>query len=512
MSTSPYSITALRHSTWQFLTGKAISALLTFAILLWLVRLLPIEEYGAYVIMVAGMELVFALSGLGLPWLAARFLPEYHLYASGAVLAEMCRKLLIWQMLSLLFFVMLIATLLDSYLAWVGLERFHTSVQIYLVVLLVEGLGRFLREALLSPLMLQGEVRLSMVLRQLSFLALIAILDFIDHGALPWIICAELAASTLGMLIAVILLCRRLRGLQDQLIEPNWSVPALASQWHIVWRMYAAQLLTLTYSPQVFINLIQRTLGVEATALFGFLSSLQGQISRYLPATLLSSLIRPKLMASYVSGGGMAELSRNANLAGKLSLFALMPLLPLAALGGGAFVYWLSAGKFMDSDLLLLGLMLVLVPYSQRQLNDTVAVASGHSGLCTRAAISGLIMLPLMWVMLQLDLGLWAAVIAIGLGHFLHNIVVVVGVARYGYQSDWTGLAKLILSAFVAYGGSFLLRLVSPDTLISSWLLVVVQCTVVALIYLLCAWLVKPFTSSERNRINTIVKRRIFIW
>ncbi len=502
----------MRRGAWQFLTGQAVSAMLTVVILLWLVRLLPVDAYGAYAILVAGAELGIALAGLGLPWLAVRYLPEYRLHASGPALTGLCRRLLVWQALAFLASVAVFATLLDIYLTWARLDNFHTPAQIYLAVFLVEGLGRFLRDALMGPLMLQNQARVSTVLRQFSFLTLITAMNFTGYSTLLWVAWAELAASALGMVVALILLWRHLYSLRDRTGQPEWFAPALAAQWHVARRMYAAHLLTLAYSPQVFINLIQRTLGAEATALFGFLSNLQGQISRYLPATLLSSLIRPKLVASYVSGSGMDELSRTANLAGKLSLFALMPLVALAALVGDSLVAWLSGGKFTDSGWLLLGLMLVLIPYSQRQLNDSVAVASGHASLCTWAAASGIIMLPLMWFMLQSGLGLWAAIIAIGLGHLLHNIVVVTGVSKLGYRADRLGFVKLVVSALAAYGVSMLLRLESADAWAPSWLLVVLRCALAVLAYLACAWWLKPFSASERARINSLLNRRIFVW
>ena len=209
----------------------------------------------------------------------------------------------------------------------------------------------------------------------------------------------------------------------------------------------------------------------------------------------------------------MAELSRNANLAGKLSLFALMPMLALAALAGDPLVAWLSGGKFANSGWLLLGFMLGLVPYSQRQLIESVAVTSGHTNLCIWAAASGLVMLPFMWAMLQLGLGLWAAVIAIGFGHFLFNVVMVVGLSKQAsYRTDWVGCIKLTVSALTAYGVSMLLYLQSADTWASPWLLVVLQCVLALLVYLVFAWLVKPFAADERDRINTLIKRRIFVW
>jgi hypothetical protein len=88
-------ITHLRNSIWYFLTGKVVSAVMTFFILFWVVRLLTLEEYGVYITLVPGMELVIAISGLGLPWLAARYLPEYRLHASGSLIQRLAWGLLL---------------------------------------------------------------------------------------------------------------------------------------------------------------------------------------------------------------------------------------------------------------------------------------------------------------------------------------------------------------------------------------------------------------------------------
>ena len=84
--TSPYSAAALKRSAVHALAGKGISALLTFSILLLVVRLLPVAQYGAYVSLVAALEAALAVSSIGLPWMTARYLPEYSLHADGAVL------------------------------------------------------------------------------------------------------------------------------------------------------------------------------------------------------------------------------------------------------------------------------------------------------------------------------------------------------------------------------------------------------------------------------------------
>lgn len=504
MSREVYSGHAVRRAAWQFLTGKAASAVLTFAILLWLVRLLPVAEYGAYVVLIAAVELGFAVAGLGLSWLAARYLPDYRMHADGARVARLCRRLVLWRALALIVLAVVLALAMDAYLRWAGLPGHRSAAWLALVLLVTEGLGRFLREGMMAPLMLQGQARLSLVLRQLAFLGAIAGLMFAEHPELNWVLTAEVGASALGLLAAIIAITRHLYALRTQECEPGWTQPRLAEQWRIALRMYAADLITLAYSPQVFLNLVQRALGAEAAALFGFLRALFEQAARYLPATLLFSVLRPKLMASYLQDD-MAALARQVNLAGKLSLFVLLPLVVLVALGGDSLVALLSGHKFEAGGYYLLGLLLALVPTSQRQLIETVAVAAGWAGLCTLGSALGMMALPLMLFLLYWGLGLWAPVLAILFGQIVFNVTVLKGLARLGYRADWQGATKLTASAFLAW-------LAASATLLGErnaiWL--VPACLLAALVFLVAAWGLHAFSAEERQRLDGMLGRRLF--
>lgn len=503
MNTEVYSVPALKRAVWQFLTGKALSAALTFIILLWLVRLLPLAEYGAYVVLIAGTELGFALAGLGLPWLAARYLPDYRLHADGKTLSNFCGRLILWQMLAFVVLAIGIAGLMGAYLNWAGLSAHRTAAWFALALLVVEGMARFLREGLMVQLMLHRELRLSMVLRQLAFLSAIAALAFSGQPELTWIVVAEAGAAILGLVVAGIAMTRHLREHREKDAEPGWQEPGLGEQWLVALRMHAALLVTFTYGPQVFLNLVQRALGAEAAALFGFIRVLSEQVARYLPALLLFAVLRPKLMASHLHGG-MTAISWQVNLVGKLSLFVLLPIIVLVALVGDTLVAMLSGGKFTEGGAYLLGLLLALVPLSQRQLIETVAVADGRAGLCTLGAFVGLLALPLMLVLLDMGFGLWAPVLAILFGQFSFNITVLTGLYRYGYQADWQGAAKLGASAFLAW-------LVAKWVLMigSNVVLLVAACLLGAVIFLTLAWRLQAFSVLERQRLDGLLGRRL---
>lgn len=508
MSGPAYSGAALKRSAWHFLSGKAVSALLTFLILLWVVRLLPVAEYGVYVTFVAGMELAMVIATFGLPWLAARYVPEFRLHAPGPRLRRLVHSLLGWNAIALAAVAAILALGLEPVLAWADLAPYQVVAQFYLLVLLVEGVGRQARENLLGAMLLQGVAQVSLVARNLAFLALLAAAYLAGPVSLMDVVQAELAASVLGAVLALGGLARHLKATDVLQGKPGWQEPRLAAMWRTAGHMYFSHLLTLLYSPQVFLLFIQRYLGIEAAAVFGFMRTLYEQIARYLPATLLFGLVRPKLVASYVGGGGVDELSRNANIAGKLSLFVLMPLVAVAGVAGQDLIGLLSGNKFSETGFLFLGFMLALIPFSQRQLLETVAVAAGHSRLCTRAAASGLFMLPLMVGLLAAGLSLWAPVITLGLGHLVFNGLVLTGIVRHtGYRPDARGFYKLLAAALAGFLGAIWLPAIQPG-----WVYLIAVAVSAAAVFLLVAWWIKPFEEEERTRLNGLLNRRLFIW
>ncbi|ABC30170.1 hypothetical protein HCH_03422 [Hahella chejuensis KCTC 2396] len=523
----PYSRQALISGTKKFLSGKVISALLTLGILLVTVRLLPVTEYGAYVTLLAMTEIGRSLAQLGLAWLTARQLPEYRLKADGPRLIRFCRRVAVWQSAALIACALLFAVLMDAYLNWAGLQAFRPAAWVFLGVFLVEGVGRFLREAVLGPLLLQGGIRASMVGRQLLYLVALLVLWRLSGsdltqlslfplaqtlaqpgGGLYAVVLIELIASVFGTLIAMACLfrfCRSMRGLQG---EAGWTEPSIREQWWLSLHMYFAHLLTLLYSPQALVNLLQKYLGPEASAVFGFLRTLNDQIARYLPASLLFSLIRPKLVAVYVNGGGTSELSRLTNSAGKVSLVILLPLVSVAAVFGDDLIHLISGGKFSDSGYLFFGFLLCLIPYSQRLLLETAAVTLDQANLCKWGAALGLITLPSLWGLLHLGFGVWAAVIAIGLGHVLFNTFIIAGLKRRcDYAFDWLNQTKLILAMAVA----IIPGAIGPDVSVAvigaglipllGYSLLIVGAFAVSVL------LLRPFTAEETGLLKSLVKR-----
>jgi len=509
MSSSPYSIAALKRSTMHFLSGKVVSALLTFAILLLLVRLLPVEEYGVYITLTVGMELAIIITALGLPFTLGRFLPEFRLYASGATLTHFVRQIFILISLLLAAGTLILFMTMPWLLQSLGIEQ-HTNVaRLYLLVLLLEGLGIHLRLNALSPLLQQGQAQISQIARNLTLLLLLCIAAVQGAVHLHHVVLAEIVASIAGGALALRGLVKHLHALRDIPGSVDWQPPTWSEKWHVARHMYFSYLVTMGSGPQLFTFLIQRYLGAEATALFGFMRRLFELGYMYLPATLLAELLRPKLVASYVGEGGMTELSRNANLMGKISLFVLMPILSLTWLAGSELLSLLSGGKFTESGHYLAALLLALIPLSQRTILESVAMTCNKSQFCTWASSLTIVALPLGYLLLEANYGIWSVIIAMFTAQIIFNLTVNGAMMHStSYRVDAIGFFKLMAAGLMSYVLTLLVAhqfSIPTQGLLGLFTLA----TLAGSFYLLSAYFLKPFRKDELDRMAHLIKHKI---
>jgi O-antigen/teichoic acid export membrane protein len=507
MSDNPYSGSAVKRSAGHFLVGKIVSALLTFTILLWMVRLLNVADYATYITLAVSMDLTLAFAGIGLPWMESRYLPEFRLHASKAILVRFIVQLIQSQVAMLVLVAVSAWLCLDWLLLKMDMTAYSEVVQLYLVILVVDGTGRRLRDSTLGALLQQGLAQISLVIRNLLFIIALGVLFYSGEVSLVHVITADLFAATVSLLISLAGLWRHLKRIHIS-EKPNWIAPKWSQMWAVARNMYFSSMVTQAYSSQLFTLIIRYSLGAEATAAFGFLRNLYGQVMSYLPATLLFGLIRPKLIASYVGDGGIVELTRNANIIGKFSLFVLMPLLVFTWLSGEQLVLQLSGGKFPQSGYYLAGLLCALIPFSQRQILETVAVVTGNSHLCNYASLLGILTLPVTYGLIQLGFNLWAPIIATALGNLLFCSTIVKGVTKNTlYHADLWGYYKMLLAALFGYLASMLI--IFPA---QGWVWIIAVATVACCAFLLAAAIIQPFSEAERLRINQLIKRNLFIW
>lgn len=507
MSDNPYSGSAIKRGAGHFIVGKGLSALLTFILLLWLVRLLSVTEYAAYITLLAALDVTLIFANVGLPWMDARYLPEFRLHASKAMLSRFVAQLIQYQLGVLLLLAVSGWGCLDWILVKLEMAAYVQAAQLYIFILVVDGIGRRLRESILTNLLLQKLIQINQTIRSVVFLGGLVVLYYLGEINLTYVVAAELVASTVSLLHALIGLWWHLKGI-DTREKPDWKIPKWSVMWRMALNMYFSEIITQVYGVQVFTLVIRYTLGEEPTAVFGFLRNLYGQTRNYLPATLLFGLIRPKLVASYVGDGGIAELTRNANMVGKISLFILMPLLVFSWLAGEELVALLSGGKFLHTGYYFPGFLSSLILLSQRQILETVAMVTGNSHLCNYGGLLGIVTLPMAYLLIEWGFQLWAPIIALWVGSILYCSIIVRGIERKtAYHADLSGYYKMLLAALLAYLASQMMIVTGQ-----SWIWIILLAIVACCTFLLTAAIIKPFSDAERLRINQLIKRNLFVW
>jgi hypothetical protein len=421
------------------------------------------------------------------------------------------------QAVALLIVVAVVYRGAESYLQWSGLALLAEAIPLMLLYIVLEGLGRFVRDAAMAALMLQRDARRSVVLRQGVVLAGVGLIAGLDLTTAIALLSVEVIASSVATVAALAALFRGAPQGSTRDVEAgaDWRAPLVSEQYAVATRMYLAHLLTLSYSPLVLVQLVQRFIGPDAAAIFGFARILHDQLARYLPAMLFFSLLRPRLMADFVRGG-VLELSRNVNLAGKLNLFVLFPCVIAAALSGASLVTVLSSWKFDDSGFVLAGFFLALVPFSQRQLLESAAVATNLAWLCVAGALVSSMVLPLALTLGLRDADMWAFIAIIGLGHLIFDAVVTIGLSLcVDCRLDLPGYGKLGLCFVVSVVlGGLLLQGLDwlPVQAVSVWWGGPLASLAAISVYFAMARLLRPFTDNERDRINAMARRRVFVW
>jgi hypothetical protein len=198
-------------------------------------------------------------------------------------------------------------------------------------------------------------------------------------------------------------------------------------------------------------------------------------------------------------------------LAGKLSLFVLCPLIAAVAVGGDALVALLSSGRFNAAGMTLLGFVIALVPYSQRQLLESVAVAADLSHFCLVASAVSALAVPAIFLASPAGFGVASAVLAMLIGHAIF-VMALTGYlhARVGFRGDAMGWLKMTAAAMAAYliGSGFAASLAHVHLVWWPW----AGGAVAVLSFLAVSWRLKPFSAEERGRINRLARRQVFVW
>lgn len=440
-----YSGTRFRRALRAFMFGRMAQGIAHFVLTLWVIRLLGLSDYGAYMALWGLVEIMSPLSSLGLLEATRRFMPDLATRGS----ADGVRSFVKWTTLArfaiLFAWAGAIALGWPVLTAWLGFSPMQIEQAWIGVALVVSVLGFRYAAETLETLLEQRWSQLAHALLPIGRLLGVVLLVSMGAVSLATLLWVDLIVSVFCLLLAEWALVRRLRTL-DTVGEYRVSVREVLG---FAWHMAGVNILSAVASVGALRLLAARLLGLEAMGLYAFLQQLTTIVSRYMPAQLLANIIRPMLIARRAAGEA-AVVGQGVGLMWKSNLLIVLAGLAILAVAGDSIIRWVSGGRFEQAGLVMLVLFLGLGANSQGLLiNMAMQIHDRTRELRTQSLL--FLFVPVAaWAGGQL--GLAGFVAGIVLAQWLRNGVALWWMRRYGIDIvlDVPGLARAMVVTVLA--------------------------------------------------------------
>ncbi|PPD01208.1 MAG: hypothetical protein CTY35_01260 [Methylotenera sp.] len=507
----PYSAYQVRQSLIHFIFGKGATAIIGVALLLLVVRALPVNEYGVYIALLAVLEITQLASNLGVFAAAYRYVPELRSKNQGAALHGLLLRLSAFRLLTLIVAVAVMVLLSKPMVELLNVKAYEPVFVLYGLVIISEGFARYL-DILFDSLLLQKYSQIAVLVRnglRLVGLALLMANVVGDVSLINWVK-VELWASSIGAISSVLMLFnyslslkRKSPGLKDKNTR-------LGRYFSFVGPSYLAQLVGLVYGPETTKLILTKVAGVLHVGAFGFAASFTAMLQRYLPVFLLLGLVRPLFVSTHDLVDRHKRLNQLSNIVLKLNLFVLFPLIAFMVSSGDSLANLLSGGKFPEAGNYLVILMVLLVFQTWHAVLSlvTLALEDGTSGLYGTlfgllGLISGVVFLP--------QFGAYSLCVGLVVSEVMWCGYVLNSLDKKGLnvKNDWLGIGKIFIFSLI---GLLMAKLIKQLFEMPQFVAICMDMIVVGIVFTFLAYLIKPFTNDERNLINKILPHPVFVW
>lgn len=438
---------AVRH----FLLGRAAQGVTHFILVLWLVRVFSVQDFGAYMALWGVLELMAPLTSFGLLEAVRRFLPELVSRGNSRSAANFVK----WVTVARWFLLIVSAGLLWAFSGvlfnWLGFAPHHAAAGRWVIALIASVLAFRFAVEMLETLLEQRYSQMTQALQPLLRLSGLAYLIMASGTAsIGEMVVIDLLASCICLLVAELCLVRRVRAL-----EGNGDVQAdirdvLAFSWH----MLGANFLQAAASPAALRLIVVRLLGLEAGGMFAFLQQLLQIVARYLPANLLANIIRPMLIARFTASRDTRIVSTATSLLWKSNLLIITGGAIALAAAGDELIGLASGGRFPDAGWIMLTLFVALGGTTQGQLLTQTFQIFDYSRQWRNLSLIALLTPFAVWAGARY--GLMGVAVGMVCGTWIRNAIAMFWLKKQAttIELDWAGGVRIVLSglALVAVG------------------------------------------------------------
>jgi O-antigen/teichoic acid export membrane protein len=506
-----YSLKRLRSSTMIFAIGKIVNAVLALTILVLLASNLTRGDFAVYAWLVAFTEFTVNISRFGINHVVLRYAPElragHHLRAlSRLLLLSTVSRIVIMTLFGLFYY-----GASHGVLSLVGKTDWLPAFELYIAVIIPFGLMVFLRDTVFQSLLRQGLSQANMTIRHTVFLLGLAVflLSATDLTVME-VIAVEIAATMVATLIALIQGWRIVKGLPEDQAAAGGSVPGWRTMMRFAANTYASELLRMLGSNHALMTVAPQMLTVAALAPFGFCLTLFGQIYRFLPAQLFSGLFRPKLIAEYTKSRSFERLNRHIVMILKISNYVLAGGLAIFIVYGAAILDLMSDGKYGDEYLLMVAFFMLMFIDNHRLVLSELCSTIEKTDILRNVSLANLLIIPIAVLLVSFGFSYYGLVLAIIMGEGLFVSAIIASLWRQGFalRLDVMGQLRIIAAAAIAGVAGYLYKTSVAD---DGFVLMVLGMAIIGLSFVAAARLLRPINDGERDAIERLAGRKLYV-
>jgi O-antigen/teichoic acid export membrane protein len=379
-----------------------------------------------------------------------------------------------------------------------------------MVVVFFELLARYL-DVIFNSLLMQGTSQISMLLR--ACIRVISVLWLYLSGGenvalTTWII-IDATAAVVGCLWGVAMLWRFMKKTALESPGTNQSLD-FRRYYRYSLPFYLASTIASISNQNVIRLIATKVLSSNQFASFGFSASLIEMLRRYLPMFLLINMIRPLFVSARQKSDYKIRIPKLAGLVLKLNIFMIVPLVVILGVYSDEIASILTGGKYPEAGSYIIAFLPILITQTIRNVSGLISQAMENSFAPFVATILSMFGL-LIGVLMSKFTGVYGLCLGLAVSDVIFTIWVVraVVVNKLIYKHDYRGFTKLVVLALITFGLLYVISQISAD---ASSVTLIAYCLTILSIYLLFASILKPFTQYERDIINKIIKRDVFVW
>lgn len=505
-----YSISRLRWNTLIFTGGKGVNAVLSLSIFALVASTLSKADFAIYAWLIAFVELSNNLSRFGINWAVDRYVPQLR-----STLNSLALRRFLFIMTGLrLGLVLLIAGVFfrggEALLIWSGKEDWIPAFDSYIVILIPFALMTFFRDVVFQSLLQQAHSQANTTIRHLIFLSVLLVsLLLADELTLYHVIYGDIAAAVIAATIAVF----QLRYLVSQLPYDATPTSNALPSWRAIARFaansYVNEALRMSGSGYAVMTAAPHLLSTIVLAPYGFCQTLFSQLNRFLPAHLFSGLYRPRLISQYTKTGRFDSLNWQLIVILKVSNYILAAGITVFFIYGSDILGFLSSGKYADAHTLMLLFLFLMLIDNHRQVLMALCNTIERVEFLSRSSLFLPLVVPIAIVLVYAGLGAYGLALALITADLLCVGAIVYQLRSNGYELevDLLGQARIAGSALITLAIGMLIHSSHPDT----WFWNVIGMGLTGLTFIIVARILRPMVAHEREMIERMAGRRIFV-